>query len=371
MAGLELATAVVDEVHHVGREAKSIAKLLDKHAYVDDGKVGQHVAHVDIYQVGQRDGEYHGPQPALQAVPAHAQSAEYASQGESYHAHRALHQSILLRRESQAAIALVVYQEECSHLGQQTFGHAIEEHEEYACHHLLLAEECPDGVRQLAHNLLRRIGGVCLVRLGPGQHIAMPQPEADKQAGDAIEHQTPREGDAVAVDYLQIAGYHHQHTLAEDGGQAVERGAYAHIECLVVGRQFEHVETIGGDVVGGAREGHHPEEEQGALQPEVGRDGECHAAKGCAHQQLHGDYPPSFGFYQVNKWTPEWLEHPREIQPTGVEGYLGIAQPHLLVHDDRDGHHGHIGQSFGKVQRRNPAPWRFAIVHIQCFSISS
>ena len=83
-----------------------------------------------------------------------------------------------------------------------------------------------------------------------GQRYAVPDPQSEKEAHDEIEHQRPGIGDGTTIHHLQVAGDHHQNALAEDGGQTIERGADAHIECLLMGIEPKHVETVGGDVVG-------------------------------------------------------------------------------------------------------------------------
>ena len=49
-----------------------------------------------------------------------------------------------------------------------------------------------------------------------------------------------------------------------------------------------------------------------------GRNGECDTCQSGAYQHLHSDYPPSFGFQQVDERTPKRFDYPRQIKPTGI-----------------------------------------------------
>ena len=146
--------------------------------------------------------------------------------------------------------------------------------------------------------------------------------------------------------------------MSEDGGETIERRANANEPRLVVLVEAEHVETIGGDVVRSTRERHHPEEEQRPLQPEMGGQCERYTAEGSADEQLHGRYPPALGLDKVDKRTPQWLNDPRQIEPRGVECDFSIRQSELFVEHDGDGHHRHIGQALGEIERGNPCPGR-------------
>ena len=143
---------------------------------------------------------------------------------------------------------------------------------------------------------------------------------------------------------------------AEDRGQAIESGAYAHKPSLLVFVESEHVEAVGSDVVGGTREGHHPKEEQRSLQPERGGDGEGDPSEGRSDEQFHRHNPPSLGADEVDKGAPQRFNDPRQVEPRGIKGDLGIAQTELFVENEGDGHHSHIGQSLRKIEGRNPPP---------------
>ena len=79
----------------------------------------------------------------------------------------------------------------------------------------------------------------------------MVEPESDEQSCGEVKHQAPGVSH-VACQHCHIARQRHQHALSEDGGDAVERGAYAHEPRLLVMIEAEHVEAVGCNVVGGA-----------------------------------------------------------------------------------------------------------------------
>jgi len=142
----------------------------------------------------------------------------------------------------------------------------------------------------------------------------VPEPEGDEEARHAIERDAPRIAD-ISCEDLEIASQHDEQSLAHDGGDAVERGADAHEPGLLVLFEPQHVEAVGGDVVGGTGEGHQPEEGQGALQPVGGGDGEGHTAEGGAYEQLHGDDPPAFGLDDVDERAPQGFDDPWQVEP--------------------------------------------------------
>ena len=188
------------------------------------------------------------------------------------------------------------------------------------------------------------------------QHEAVPQPKGDKKPRNAIEHQAPRITYAATEQHLQIACHHYKEALAEDCGQTVESASYPDEPSLLVLVKTKHVETVCRNVVSGTAESHQPEETQRALKPEVGGNGERHAAKRSPDQQLHGDDPPAFCLYNVDKRAPQRLYDPRQIKPRSIESDFRVGKSQLLIKHERDGHYGHIRQAFGEIKRRHPAP---------------
>ena len=113
--------------------------------------------------------------------------------------------------------------------------------------------------------------------------------------------------------------------------------------------QFEHVETVGGNVMSGTAEGHEEEEKHRALEPKGRVEREGNSCQRRAEEHLHEQHPPALGLVEIHKGTPQGLYHPGKAEPTRVEGNLGVRKPHLCVHHNGDGHDDHIGKSFADV----------------------
>ena len=166
-----------------------------------------------------------------------------------------------------------------------------------------------------------------------GQDVVMPQPEGDEETGHTIEGDTPGVLD-ITGDHLKVASQHHEQSLPENGGNAIEGGTDAYEVSLVVLLQSQHIEAVGSNVVGSAREGHQPEEGQRALKP-IGRwDGEGHTTECRTDEQLHRYYPPALSLDDVYKRTPKWLDDPRQIEPRGIERDVCVTEPKSFVHDE-------------------------------------
>lgn len=187
--------------------------------------------------------------------------------------------------------------------------------------------------------------------------------EEEEECGQEGEGERPGAGD-VACEVFQAAGEHDEQALPGDGGDAVEGAADADVHGLLVWREGEHVEAVGGDVVRGRAEGHQPEEGECPLQG-VGRgDGECDSGQRRAYDELHRDDPPSLRAHQVDDGTPEGFDDPGQIEPRGVERDVGIGDAQPFVHHDGYGHHGHVGQGFGEVEGRYPGPGVAVCLHV-------
>ena len=136
----------IDEVKHIGREAETIAELLEEHAEVDDEQRRRNGGgQIDIDDVRQRDAEHHGPQPALQTMARDTPAAEQAADGESYDAHGAIDEAHRLGGERQAARLSRVEKEGIGYLHQLTFGEAEKQHEEQGRNDMRLREEGLQG----------------------------------------------------------------------------------------------------------------------------------------------------------------------------------------------------------------------------------
>ena len=125
--------------------------------------------------------------------------------------------------------------------------------------------------------------------------------------------------------------------------------------------QFYHIKTIRRNIVGGTAEGDEEEEAHRCLEPEGSRQREGDAGKGGSDERLHGEHPPALGLQQVDERAPQGLDHPRQGEPSGIETHLGIGEAQLHIHHHREGGHNDVGQSFCKIEGRNPSPWIPAI----------
>ena len=121
--------------------------------------------------------------------------------------------------------------------------------------------------------------------------------------------------------------------------------------------QLYHIETIRRNIVGGTTEGDEEEETHRCLEPEGSRQRKGDSGKSCSDERLHRQYPPALGLQQVNEWTPQGFDNPRQGEPSGIETHLSIGQAQLHIHNHREGCHNDVRQSFRKVECRNPSPW--------------
>ena len=125
---------------------------------------------------------------------------------------------------------------------------------------------------------------------------------------------------------------------------------------LLVLLEAEHVEAVGGDVVGGRAEGHDPEEGEGVAEEAGRRDRQGDAGERRPDQELHRDDPEPLRPEHVDEGAPERLDHPGEVEPGRVEGDVGIGDAETLVEDHRDRHGHDVGGAFGEVEGRDPCP---------------
>ena len=97
----------------------------------------------------------------LQSVATGADAAEDAAEGEANDAYGALYKAIFGRGESESSLGCSIDEEKGADLGQQAFGHAVEEHEADACPYLGLLEEGLQRVPELLHDGGRWNTGGC------------------------------------------------------------------------------------------------------------------------------------------------------------------------------------------------------------------
>ena len=295
-------------------------------------------------------------------MACHRNTSQDAAQGQSDDAERALCESDLGGGHAESSLFHRVEQEGDAHLGQLGFRQTIEQHEQDGSEGLFFLEEGAEGEQEVGQNTfgIFRMRGRRTVLVGSWQDERMVEPQGQQTACQR------EEGDAPGVrgtagHFLQPSGQHDEQPLSGNGGKAVEGAADAHEEGLLVRRKPQHIESVGGDVVGGGAEGHQPEHGQGGLEEMARRDGEGNAGQSRSQQQLGDDNPPPFGAEQVDKRAPQGLDDPGQVQPAGVEGYLRVRDAHPLVHHQRENHDRYVGQAFGEVERRYPIPRRTCV----------
>ena len=110
----------------------------------------------------------------------------------------------------------------------------------------------------------------------------------------------------------------------ENHRQTVECIPYADKHCLPVLVKLYHVESVGRDIMSGARECHYEEEGHAALEPHSRGNSKGYASQRCAYQELHEKNPPALGLQEINERTPQRLYHPRQSQPSGIESELCV-----------------------------------------------
>ena len=90
-------------------------------------------------------------------------------------------------------------------------------------------------------------------------------------------------------------------------------------------------------------ESHQPEKGQRATQEEITGKRKGYTGHARSDQQLHGVDPPTLGADQIDKGTPDGLDHPREIEPAGVKGNVSVRHLHAFIHNNRERHDDDIG----------------------------
>ena len=216
-----------------------------------------------------------------------------------------------------------------------------------------LAHECPHAVGESLQD--HETPMPARVMLHPWQGEPVPAGQQQHDGGQQQQRYYPCHGNAVQG--LQLACQDDDASLAEYAANAVEGAAHAYEEGLLVLVQAQDVEPVGGDVVGGAAERHEPEESKAELQPAAGAEGEGYPCQCPSHEYLHAHYPPHLGAQCVDDGAPHGLNHPWQVEPAGVKGNLGVAQPKVGVQYHRECHDRHVWYGLGEIQRRHPSPW--------------
>jgi hypothetical protein len=304
-------------------------------------------------QVGGVDGHHHRPQPARQPVARDDPAAQQAADRERSHADGAVDDAHLGRRQRQPAAVQRVQQEGRDQLDQ--LGLAEPEQQQEGQHPgdvgpLEEGHECRcKPVPQALAQRRRPVGG------RSWQLPVVPQRQQHEQQCQHAEHRLP------GCHHLpgglgQAPGGIHQPALAADHRHAVEQAAHTHEGGLLVLRQRQQVEAVGGDVVRGRGKGQQPEHGQAELEDAGQRQCQRHRTQRRTDDELQGHDPPALGAQQVHQRRPQRLDDPRQVQPARVERDRGVVQAQVLVQHHRQRHHHHIGQALAVVQGGDPPP---------------
>ena len=122
--------------------------------------------------------------------------------------------------------------------------------------------------------------------------------------------------------HLENTSQHHQESIHEDDGKAIEGISQTHKLGLRMLIQLYHIETIRRNIVGGTTEGDEEEETHRCLEPEGSRQRKGDSGKSCSDERLHRQYPPALGLQQVDERTPQRFDNPRQGEPSSIETHL-------------------------------------------------
>ena len=122
-----------------------------------------------------------------------------------------------------------------------------------------LSEKGDEGEHEILQQVFGRADKVSPVAVRSRKKEHVVGRDEHEESRQQVECDAPGEGDA-AREGFQGAGQHDEEPAARNGGDAVECAADSHIKGLFVRVEGQHVEAIGGDVVGGTAECHQPKE---------------------------------------------------------------------------------------------------------------
>ena len=143
-----------------------------------------------------------------------------------------------------------------------------------------------------------RSGGVA-VGGRSGERPGMVEAREEEEDGEDGEDHRPGERYLARMVLYQSRDDDEQ-SLSRDGGDAIERAAYADEERLLVAVEAVHVEAVGRDVVGSRREGHQPKNASVSRKKKLCGDEEGDAREGDGEDRLHGDDPPPLGADEID-----------------------------------------------------------------------
>ena len=341
-------------VDHVGGETEAIAELLHRHRSSDHGHAGRlGDREEDENGDGHMHGEDHRPQHPLQAKPRNHIATDQAAQGQRDDADRAVNNTDLLGGQTQAAHRARIEQKGRDQLEQLGLGQPIDQQVGENGENFLFAEK-----RREHLEVVRRQRGRAFnrhVTRRPRQDGEVIQARQNKEHREHDKNPGPRLGH-VPRHVLQRAGQINEPALTRDHRETIKRAAHPDKRGLLMRRQGEQIKSIRRDVMRRRAEGHQPEDRQRVAEKIRPGHGQSHQRQRGADHELQADNPPAFGAEQVHQRRPQRLDDPGQVEPARVERDVGVRNLEVLIHDDRQRHHDHVGNALGEIERRDPAP---------------
>ena len=164
-----------------------------------------------------------------------------------------------------------------------------------------------------------------------GQDEVVVGAEEQHGGGEDEHDHHPRLADAEVFD--EDAGQIDQPARGNYLGNVVEGSLPTNPSGLFVVGERRHIDTVGGNVVGGTAQGDNGKhgyadgEERGQLQ------GERHAGEHESCDDLRQHDKVFLGFVDFEERAPQGFECPGQHDDAGPEGNLRIAHAHALVHE--------------------------------------
>lgn len=328
--------AGAEEHHEIGQgsESEAVTELFYGDTPGDQQKAGGlGDREVEVDEVGDVHGCRHPPQTAVQPVASHDDAAGNASEDEGCDADRAVDAAYLCGGEPEPSDGGAVQQERGGDLYQLRLGKTIEEDECHCRTDPRLGEKGTEGAEEFFHSCLDTGSSrdSAFVSGRAGQNEMVVDKQQYEECRQQVESDRPRLGYGLArrqgggIMYFQYSGDHDEESLSGDDGKAVESVADTDEIGLFFFLQSQHIETVGGDVVGGGAESQQPQTGEAIADRMRPGEAERHAAESRTDDDLHDDDPPSFGFQKVYQRAPQGFDHPREVQPAGVKSDVGVG----------------------------------------------
>ncbi len=296
--------------------------------------------------------DHHGPEPAAQSIAGDDHPTQDSARGERNDADRPVDDPHLFGRKPQAPRGARIQQKWLDELQRLRLREAEQHQESQYRADSFPAEERCEARRESAYQRLVLDG---VVDRGRRQRESVPSAEHQEQRSRDDEHDRPRQRH-VAREIAERAREIDEAALARDHPHAEEGAPHADEGRLLVLLERQHVEAVGGDVVGRRGEGEQPQDRERHLEEMRHRQRERHQRQRGADRELHREDPDALGREHVDERRPDRLHDPRQVEPARVQRDVGVGDAERLVHDDRHRHHHHERDRLGEVEGGNPAP---------------